>query len=61
MRRVKAKRIKCWGTDNRFNPFLCKVNNGKTITMFQICSNITIKTPERRRYLCFGVLVVNFE
>ena len=61
MRRVKAKRIKCWETDNRYNPFLFKVNNGKTITMFEICSNITIKTPERRQYLCFGVLIVNFE
>ena len=36
---------------------LFKVNNGKTGSMFEICSKLTIKTPEERH--C-GVYIVNF-
>ena len=35
-----------------------KVNNKNARTMCEICSNLTIKAPERRRS---GVFVVNFE
>ena len=37
--------------------YLLKVNYGNTITMCEICSKLTIKTPERRRY---GVFIINF-
>ena len=40
------------------NIYLFKVNNENTITMFEICSNLTTETLERRRY---GVFLVNFE
>ena len=29
--------------------YLFKVNNGKSRTMYEICSNLIIKTPEQRR------------
>ena len=35
-----------------------KVNNRNTRTRCEICSKLTIKTPERRRS---GVFIVNFE
>ena len=28
---------------------------------FEICSKLTIKTPERRQWRRFGVFIVNFE
>ena len=37
--------------------FLFKVNNRNTRTRCEICSKLTIKTPERR----YGVFIVNFE
>ena len=38
--------------------YLLKVKNRNTRTRCEICSKLTIKTPERRR---FGVFIVNFE
>ena len=38
--------------------YIFKVNNRNTRTRCQICSKLTIKTPERRR---FGVFIVDFE
>ena len=32
-----------------FDIYLFKVNNGNTSTMCEICSKLTIKTPERRQ------------
>ena len=39
---------------------LLKVDN-RNITKSEICSKLTIKTPERRQWHCSGVFVVNFE
>ena len=39
--------------------YLLKVNNKNTRKRCEICSNLTIKTPERRQ--CDGVFIVNFE
>ena len=40
---------------------LFKVSNGNTRTVYEICSNLTIKPPERCRRLRSGVFIVNFE
>ena len=40
------------------NIYLFKVNNGNTRKKCEICSKLTIKTPEQRRS---GVFIVNFE
>ena len=44
-----------------FGIFLLKVDIRNTRTIFEICSKLTIKTPERRQWRCFGVFIVNFE
>ena len=36
-------------------------NNRNTRTRFEICSKLTIKTPERRQWCRSGVFIVNFE
>ena len=41
--------------------FLFKINNGNTRTMYEICSKLTISTPEGRHWRPSGVLVVHFE
>ena len=41
--------------------YLLKVNNRSTRTSFQICSKLTIKTPEGHQWRCSGVFVANFE
>ena len=41
--------------------YLLKVNNGNTRTRCEICSKLTIKTPERRQWRRSGVFIVNFE
>ena len=44
--------------------YLLKVNNRNTRTRCEICSKLTIKTPERRRRRftpCSSVSIVNFE
>ena len=38
-----------------------KLNNINTRTRCEICSNLTIKTPERRQWRCSGAFIVNFE
>ena len=39
--------------------YLSKVNNGNTRTRCEICSNLTVKIPERRQLRLFGVLTFN--
>ena len=41
--------------------YLFKVNNRSTKTRCEICSKLTIKTPERRDWRRSGVFIVNFE
>ena len=41
--------------------YLLKVNNRNTRTRFEICSKLTIKTPERRHQHRSGIFIVNFE
>ena len=41
--------------------YLLKVNNRNTRTRCEICSKLTIKTPERRYQRRSGVFIVNFE
>ena len=41
--------------------YLLKVNNRNTRTRFEICSKLTIKTPEQRHWRHFGIFIVNFE
>ena len=40
---------------------LFEVKKGNTRTMCEVCSKLTIKTPEQRQLRCSGVFVVNFE
>ena len=41
--------------------YLLKVNNKNTRTKCEICSKLTIKTPERRQERGSGVFIFNFE
>ena len=41
--------------------YLPKVINGNTKTKCEICSDLTIKTPERCDWYHSGIFVVNFE
>ena len=41
--------------------YLFKVNDVLTRTMCEICSKLTIKTPEWRQWCRCGVFIVNFE
>ena len=41
--------------------YLLKVNNRNSSWRYEICSNLTIKTPERRHWRRSGVFIVNFE
>ena len=41
--------------------YLLKVNNRNTRIRCEICSKLTIKTPERRQWRRSGVFIVNFE
>ena len=41
--------------------FLLKVNNRNSRTRCEICSKLTIKTPERRLWRRYSVFIVNFE
>ena len=40
---------------------MLKVSNRNTRTRSEICSKLTLKTPERRHWRRFGVFIVNFE
>ena len=41
--------------------YLFKVNNRNTRTRCEICSKLTINTPELRQWRRSGVFIVNFE
>ena len=41
--------------------YLLKVNNRNTRTRCEICSELTIKIPERRQWRRSGIFIVNFE
>ena len=43
------------------NIYLIKVNKRNTRKKCEICSNLTVKTPERRHWHRSGVFAVNFE
>ena len=43
------------------NTDLFKVDNGSTRERYEICSKLTIKTPERRQLRRSGVFIVNFD
>ena len=40
---------------------MLKVNKRNTRTWCEICSKLTIKTPERCHWSCSDVFIVNFE
>ena len=42
------------------NIYLFKVKNRNTTKRYEICSKLTIKTPERRHLRRSGVFIVNF-
>ena len=48
-----------WLSTNPPGTYLLKVNNKNTRTRYEICSKLTIKTPERRHWR--SVSIVNFE
>ena len=41
--------------------YIFKINNKNTRTRCEICSNLTLNTPERRKWRRSGVFIVNFE
>ena len=41
--------------------YLLKVNDKNTRKRSEICSKLTIKTPERRQWRRSGIFIVNFE
>ena len=41
--------------------YLLKVNNRSARTRCEICSKLTVKTPEQRHWQHSGVFIVNFE
>ena len=41
--------------------YLLKINNRNTRIRGEICSKLTIKTPEWRQWRYYGVFIVNFE
>ena len=48
-------------SDNDPGISLFTVSNGNTRAMCEICSKLTIKTPERRHCRCSDLFIVNFE
>ena len=50
-----------WNGHCPANIYLFKVNNKNTRKRCEICSKLTIKTPERRHWGGSGVFTVNFE
>ena len=56
--------LKKCSTEYKYFPagiYVLKVNNGNTKIPCEICSKLTIKTPERGHWRHFGVFIVNFE
>ena len=59
---VIKKSLHVWKkTLNQANIYLFKVNNRNTRKRYEICSKLTIKTPERRHWRSSCVYIVNFE
>ena len=48
-----------WQTEKAI--YLFKVNNRNIRNRYEICSKVTIKTPERRQWRCSGVFIVSFK
>ena len=46
--------------NNPANICLFKVNNRNTRKRFEICSKLTIKTPEQRQWCRSGIFIINF-
>ena len=44
-----------------FGNYMFKVNDRNTITKCEICSRLTIETPEQRQWRRSGVFIVNLE
>ena len=55
----KRDLIEC--SNPRAGNYIFKGNNRNTRTRCEICSKLTIKTPERRHWRCCGVFIVDFE
>ena len=58
--------IVCWKQGKIYfsipaEKYMFKVNNRNIRTRFEICSKLTIKTPERCCWHCSGVFIINFE
>ena len=43
------------------NNYLFKVDIRNTRNRYELCSQLTIKTPERRQSRCSSIFIVNFE
>ena len=43
------------------NIHVFKINNRNTRKRCEICSELAVKTPERRNWRCSAVFIVNFE
>ena len=41
--------------------YMFKVKNRNTRPRCEICSKLTVKTPEQSHWRCSGVFIVNFE
>ena len=50
-----------WASKRPAGIYLLKVNIGSIRTRCEICSKLTIKTPEQWQRCCFCVLIDNFE
>ena len=48
-------------SDNPAGNYMFKVSNRNTRTRYEVCSKLTIKTPERRQWHRSGVFILNFE
>ena len=54
---AKSRKVSCPGLSFRVGIYMFKVNSRNTRTRCEICSKLTIKTPDRRH----GFFIVNFE
>ena len=56
--------VSCFNSFSRYIPasnYMFKVNHRNTRTKCEICSELTVKVPERRHCRCSGIFIVNFE
>ena len=60
-KKINAEALKCFFYTHPAGIYLFKVNNRNTRTRCEICSKLTINTPERRHWRRSGVFIVNFE